>query len=406
MTVVFGTHRRRPARRVGWPGFSRVGEVAKHAIALFRQIFFLRGRCALLALASASAWFAWLVSPPRAVAAESPAWRQPASVTWSGATLRDALQRFADSQSVYMVIDRRIDPGARLELGADRVPVGETMRAAGKQADASVSFLGAIAYFGPESTCRRIATVAALRSQECQKLPSPLRTKLLERSDWNWEDFATPRELIEQLAASAGLKVDGMEQIPHDLWAGAKLPSLNVAERLTIVLAQFDLTFRLSEDRATLVLEPIPERVAIEKDYPAGSDPAGRLAALRKRAPEAEIELRGKRIVVRGTVEDHQAVTASEQSKREPAPPVEGVQVYTLTVTGKPLNAVLPQLARQLQFELKVDEEALKARGATLDHLVSLEVKEVALKQLLDKLFQGTGLEYQVDLEQKTLEVK
>lgn len=401
MAIVYETHQWRPARRAPACAKGLFFLFGKPAIARFRRFFPWRSRKNRL-----PAWGLAALLIATTARAETRDWRQPASVTWAAAPLREALERFVAAHSMFVVIDRRIDPGSKLDLIADDVPVGEIIRAAGKQAEAGVSLLGATAYVGPESACRRIATVAALRAQESQRLPGPLRAKLLERGAWGWDDFASPRALVETLVSDAGLQLEGGERIPHDLWAGARLPPLNLVERLTIVLAQFDLTFRLSDDRAAVILAAMPPRVYIEKDYPAGADSDKRLATLRERAPEAEFELRGRRVVVRGTVEDHAALSAPVQPRAGDGGRTEGVQVYTLTVTGKPLSAVLPQLARQLKLELQVDEASLKSRGATLDPLVNLEVEEANLKQLLDALFKGTGLEYRVDLDKKTLEVK
>jgi hypothetical protein len=217
--------------------------------------------------------------------------------------------------------------------------------------------------------------------------------------------FAAPQDLIVASAKEADLQVEGLELIPHDLWAGAKLPSLTLVARLTIILAQFDLTFRVDAEHKTLILEPLPERVTIEKDYPAGANAQQLSAAWRVRAPEAEIEIRGKRIVVRGTLEEHELLASPDTPTTKPDAPAPGVQVYTLTLSKKPLRAVLPQLAKQLRLELKLDEAALPAGGATLDRLVDLQVKEATLQQLLDELFKNSGLAYQVDVDQKTLTV-
>ncbi len=339
-------------------------------------------------------------------AAEAAAWRQPASVTWGGVPLRDSMRRFADSQSLFVIVDRRVDPGHKLELSAAQVPAREIVLAAAKQAGAEVSFVGPLAYLGPDSSCRRLATTAALRTQEAQRLPTELRKALLARGAWTWDDYATPRDLVEASAKEADLTVAALELIPHDLWAGAQLPPLTLVARLTIILAQFDLTFRVDVEGKSLVIEPLPEHVTIEKDYPAGANAQQRAEAWRKRAPEAEIEVRGQRIAVRGTIEEHESLTTPDKPANKPDDPAPGVQVYTLTVSGKPLSAVLPQLAKQLQLELKLDEAALQARGVTLDHIVELQVKEATLKELLDELFKNSGLEYQFDLEKKTLEVR
>lgn len=398
MCPLGGTHQVRDARHETLTENPRKLALAKCAIALIHHFFPLPGArplrrlFALLMIGAATA-------PGRVLAAEAKAWRQPASVTWNGAALRESLGRFAESQSVCVILDRRIDPGVKLELAADHVPAEAIIRAAGEQAAAHASLIGPVAYLGPEATAKRLATVAALRTQDAQRLPTALREKVLERRSWAWPDFATPRELLAELAAEADLKLEGAEQIPHDLWAGAKLPKLTLVERLTLVLAQFDLTYRITDDDASVNLVPMPASVSIERDYAAGNDPRQRAHVWRERAPEAEIEIRGTRIIVRGTIEEHQALTAANKPTARPDEPATGTQVYTLTVSGKPLGVVLPQLAKQLHLKLDLDETVIQDRAGSLDKLVELQVKEATLKELLDELLKDSELAYRVEDE-------
>jgi hypothetical protein len=109
------------------------------------------------------------------------------------------------------------------------------------------------------------------------------------------------------------------------------------------------------------------------------------------------MELRGARIVVRGTVEDHAALTA--KTTAAPAAPrsPEGTQVYTLKLNGEPLNKVLPALARQLKLELVMDEAAIKSRGIAVDKRITFEVKEATLQKLMDAVFEGTQLAWRIE---------
>lgn len=368
----------------------RQGSFANPAICVFLRIL---AKCCLICVLAGAA----MLSNSPARASEHQAWQKPVSVTWSGAPLRDSLRRFAAAQSLHVLVDRRVDPGVSLALSADRVPAEETVRAAAEKAGARLALLDGLAYIGPDASCKRLATVAALRTQEAQSAKSDLRKKLLERRDWTWDDFATPRDLLKQLADASRVEIVGAEQVPHDLWGAAELPPLTLVERLTVVLQQFDLTFRIGDDGQSIVLEPLPERVSIERDYAAGPQPEKRLAEWRDRAPEAELELRGRRIVVRGTVEEHAALASPDRPTPRTPQSLPGTQVYTLKVDGEPLDKVLPPLAKQLHLELAIDEAGIRARGISLDRRVSFEVKEASLKELLDALFQGTQLAWRVE---------
>jgi hypothetical protein len=372
------------------PAASNARQTAKRVTRLFLRNLL---QVALICALANSVRFAQssLRAAPRA------AWNQPASVTWSGAQLREAVLRFANAQSLEVLIDRRVDPSAPVAFTADRVPAGEIIRAAAEKSGAHFTLLDGVAYIGPAAASKQLATASALRAQDAQRAKPELRKKLLTSAAWKWDDFAEPRELLKELATDVSLEVVGAEQIPHDLWAAAKLPPLTLSDRLTLLLHQFDLTYRLGDDGASIILEPLPERVFIERDYAAGAKPEERLAEWRAKAPEAAMELRGKRIVVRGTVEEHAALAAPEKTPTRTPESRPGNEVYTLKVNGEPLNKVLPPLAKQLRLELVIDEEGITAQGIPLDRRVTFEVKEASLQELMDAVFAGTQLAWRVE---------
>jgi hypothetical protein len=149
--------------------------------------------------------------------------------------------------------------------------------------------------------------------------------------------------------------VSGSERIAHDLWAEGELPAMTLADQLTVLLAGFDLTFRiLPEGRA---IEIVP--VDWESIAPA--------------PPAAPTERRAER------------------------PTPGGRQVFTLRVENQPVGNVLGQLGRRLGWQLTVDDAALRAAGRSLDKRVSFRVENADEDQLLEALLAPAGLRAQRD---------
>ena len=85
-------------------------------------------------------------------------------------------------------------------------------------------------------------------------LPKASHRRLLTRSQLAWKDLTEPRLLIANVASSAGLTIPNIESIPHDLWFGDDLPALTFAEKATLLLAGFDMSFRFHQSSTQIVL--------------------------------------------------------------------------------------------------------------------------------------------------------
>jgi hypothetical protein len=72
-------------------------------------------------------------------------------------------------------------------------------------------------------------------------------------------------------------------------------------------------------------------------------------------------------------------------------------QVYTLRVEEQPVRAVLNTLAERLNWQIQLDEAALKALGLSLDQRVSFDVRDASQEQLLNAILRPAGLGWQMD---------
>src|SRR5690606_33113432 len=144
------------------------------------------------------------------------------------------------------------------------------------------------------------------------------RSRLVRSQASHWDDAAEPRQLVADLAKEAGVNLENPAAIPHDLWPAASLPALPWCDRLTLILAQFDLTFTVSADGSRLRLRPLADTGrTLARNYPGGSNPEATAAAFRERSPHAQVQVQGNQVVIRGRLEDHEAASGKTPS---PAP--------------------------------------------------------------------------------------
>jgi hypothetical protein len=318
------------------------------------------------------------------------------SVTWVERELRDALAGVSEQLDIAVFLDRRIDPGQPINLSL-RKPAEEVLRQLAAAGHAEWRAVGPVIYVGPAQTAAKLPTLAALRRQEAERLGGEARSRLLKAQAWQWQRLAEPRRLLDELARQAGVTVSGAEQVPHDLWPAVSLPPLAWTDRLSLLVAGFDLTFEIADQGKTVRLVPIPASVVLEKSYrPRGA--AGAVAAqLRLALSDAEVRVEQGQIVVAGLQEDHEKVELllAGQSARTTKTIKKGPEEKRYSMTaGKndPAGAVVRTIATQLGKELKYDAAVLEK----LKQNVPLSVKEVTLDELLTTVLKPLSLTYKL----------
>lgn len=382
-----------------------------------RQIF-----ACLLATGSLAFLAVLAAAPGPAAAADPVTWRTGrdfqkfleqniggAGLHWSGQTFRDAVDNWSKLPTVRMamLIDRRIDPETRLNLAMGDVPFEDALARVATAGNAEYCQVGSVVYFGPSTITRRLRTAVELRKQDIRALPAAEGKRFAVLKPLRWNDLAEPRELLRTIAAEAGVTIDNLDIVPHDLWAAAELPSLPIADRLSIVAAAFDLTFELGENSTTLKLVPIPERVVIKRSYPGGKtadEVAKKLAGV---LPGCKVSVTGTRIEVEGRVEDHATAAQALAGKPVKKPPTAGeaptgnvaldkLRIDKFVATNQPLGTLIKEIARRLSMEAEFDGPALVAAKVSLDQIISVELASGTIKDLLDKITKPYGLEYEI----------
>jgi hypothetical protein len=322
---------------------------------------------------------------------------RPVGISWSGNPLRQALGGLSRAQHVAVLIDRRVDPGQEVDLQFDGLPLQEALREIARDRQLGVSLLGPVAYFGPPEVSSRLRTIAALRTEEIRRLPASVQRKFLLPKQIAWDDLATPRDLLAQLAAQSGLEIEGADRVPHDLWAAADLPPLSLVNRLTLILVQFNLTFRVSPEGKTVSLVPLPDEVALVRSYPGGPQPEATAKKYALLAPEAQIKVVGTQVYVKGLLETQERIAGALRHPRPHTPQPDHGNGRKERVTGRvagQLDQLLEGLAARFRLELRIDHQALKEAGISLQQNISVKVDNATVDELFREVVKPAGLSF------------
>ena len=267
-------------------------------------------------------------------------------LTWRENPIGNAVAGLARSQQVAMFLDRRVDPNRKIDFSVQDVSLRDALLELANAHGLGVSYVGTVVYLGPPWVTGRLATLIAIRNQQLVSWPVETRRRLSRRQVWRWPRLAEPRKLIEQLAQDAGIEIQGIDQLPHDLWPAADLPPLTFTQRLTLVLAGFDRTFEFLPNQTRVRIVPIPNEIKSDLSrQPASID-----------APDGK-------------------------EKR-----------FTLRIVNQPAEALLDRLVTELSLSLDVDPSASRH----VKERITLHVTNVTLDELLSAALQPLGLSHEL----------
>jgi hypothetical protein len=320
------------------------------------------------------------------------------AITWSEKPLRGALERLVETQHVAIMLDRRIDPDQRVDFTARDVALESIVQAIAQRHQAAVCQVGAVLYVGPAATTRVLPTLVAREREKTQSLSAMARSRLSQASAWSWPRMSTPRELVEQLEQEYRVKINGKENVPHDLWPAVQLPPLGFIEKLSLVLAGFHVTFELSTTGDSVRLAAMPSDAAVERRYTPRGDVAKLAEELTRQFPDAKISAVGRNLVVDGRAEVHDAVERLLAGQRVASGtrPTGSRQVFTLTLENKPVGGVMRALGKQLGRSVNLDDVKAQSR---LTKEISVSVKEATLDELLRAVLEPAGLKFEIQGE-------
>jgi hypothetical protein len=332
------------------------------------------------------------------------------TASWTNVPMRGILQRISANYEISILLDRRLDPSRELQIDLDTQPLAAAVHQIAERQQGSTSVVGNTIYVGPTPSAARLRTLVQLRADELFALESDAaqgrKFKLADRRTIHWNDLDEPADILSHIVQLYELRVEGGERIPHDLWAGATLPSVNAFEALSLVLVQFDLTFAWIDDARGIRLQPIPDDVSLTRSYtPRGRPLRTPLQQWQEAFPGLRGEVVGGAIVVRGRLEQHEALADSlrpaSSQRRVPRPATTGPaplerRQFTLKIENVPARALIERLEMS-DIVFKYDARELAAAGIDLNKTISLDVTKAPPDEFFHAVLDQLGLEFTID---------
>lgn len=338
-------------------------------------------------------------------------------VSWGGQignTLRDIVRQLTASQNVSILVDRRVDPTQLIELTVPPTPLREVLAALAHAAESESLLVSNVVYVGPVDAVKKLRTLIELRNNDLSKLTSnaappksPWRNRsvlLTKRVTFAWQDFDRPRDILKQVADKFQFEIDGLDKLPHDLWASASLPQMTATEALTLLLVQFDSTFEFLPDRAAVRIVPIPKDVSVERIHAIPANSTATIENAREQFPDVEIKRDGAKFIVRGTVEQH-AEFAEWLKPGGPKPAKLPANKPTKKLadrrfTLKQSNVALGDVIKTFtEYGVRISYDAQKLADAdiSLDKKIDINANEASAEKLFRELFEPHGVEVSIE---------
>ena len=317
------------------------------------------------------------------------------SITWTGNTLREGLMRFAAVRKIDIFLDRRVDPNQTITISARDVTEDDFLGRVAELASAGLMQIGNLYYIGPRSTTENLATVAALRREELRQYETDITRRWFKSQAMSWKKLTEPKILVRELVAENAIEIDSVDQIPHDLWAAGQLPKLSLADRLTILLSGFGLTYQVTSDGTAIRLVEFPKQPTLDQVYKVQHGGVKRFQiALLSHFPDAVVRIDADGVSVRGRWESHQWIKkhlAGDRPLRRPLQANSDVR-FTLKVEQTVvalLRAIVEQQSYQLILEEGLDQQ--------LDQRITVDVKDVTEEELLRAVLEPANLVWRMD---------
>lgn len=325
--------------------------------------------------------------------------RAPLDRSRSERPVGESLTVLGRDTSVAMFLDRRVDPNQLVSIDAHGISLSDALKLLANSVQLGVGTIGSVGYFGPPATVARLEVFSELRQRDA--IASGQKA-WLKTSPSGWDDLAEPRELAKEIASAAGARINNPEAIPHDVWAAWSGPALSHLNRLTLVLAGFDLTFELRGNGNEVEIVPAPDQLTFERTYEVVGTTASVSAELRRLLPEIKVQASGgKSLRVTATAEQHAKVAELLAGKKTTTTTVvvPSEKEYTLNAKDQVVGAMVQALAKDRGLKVQASESIIDK----LKQRRSVEFEKVSFEAALKKVLDPVGIKYK--LTEKTLEL-
>ena len=312
-------------------------------------------------LAGFAGTFALAMTALAATLGQSPAagLDAPVHASWTRVPIRTWTARATSLAGQPVILDRRLDPGSLVTFTAQGESLREALTSIAAALGATVNELDSTIRLVPVDVAEFAPQAERDRTLRLARLPPDTRATLLAKQACRWPAGTRPRDLVMAWATEGDVRVEGLEDVPHDNFPAADLPPISLAERLDLVLAHFDRRVAWEGDRGHLVGRVIP--IDAELQPAAQRQPA-----------------------------------ATKRLQPRPRKPPGRQDVFTLRLEA-PLDQALAAIADRLSLILEINAGSLAAHGIAVGEIVRVEIAHASREQLLNAVVEPLGLQWKIE---------
>ncbi|MEY3460099.1 MAG: hypothetical protein RL215_3256 [Planctomycetota bacterium] len=186
--------------------------------------------------------------------------------------LKRQLLDLQQESSICILRDRRIDPNTPITLRSGFITRRNLLaQFASTLPNSAAAFTDHYVCIAPSAAALRLPLLIQLAEQQTnpwKRLPPAVSRRALNPAPAAWTQAQTPADILSKAARNAGVAISNLEQLPHDVWDAAQLPSLPFIELACLILNQFDLFPQPNPETLEIQLAPIPNESPLELRHP------------------------------------------------------------------------------------------------------------------------------------------
>lgn len=312
---------------------------------------------------------------------------QELSFWWKDAELRDRLKAFSNAEKISVMLDRRIDPSTLMNLGVENRTVEQIFWRVSSAAEIGVCRIEDCYYFGPLDTVAAMPIALDTLSRQAKKMRRRSNVKWTIKRPVRSGPIVATKALIEAIADKHGFSVNGLQELPHDLWYEVSLPPTSVIGQMQLMLAGYGKTFEIDPDGKSITLIDFPAIQSAKREFSVAKRPANS-KELTEQFPDLKISFRSKSVVATGPPLQ---LAQLEAKLIEQVESLTGSQRFTLKTEADRLT-ILRTIAQTSKLELVLGSIA----PAELSDRIKLNVNKVTQAELLFETLNGTRFRAQV----------
>lgn len=278
-----------------------------------------------------------------------------AAINWESLPLRPTLLKFASAQKISIFLDRRVDPTISLKCSLRNVTPLEILTAVCEEKELGLTQVGNVIYIGPADYTEKLRShVLNIRDMVLKLSSDTARKRWSAKLPIQWEKFAPSRAVIAELLEKKGVKIMNLDEIPHDIWPAYTLPPMPLADAVTLLLGQFNMSFKFNTD---------------------GAGTSIHITALKLE----DVKIRPDAKLVRKTSRPKGTQAAKRDSMR-----------FSGEVGG-PFHATVAKICEQHGLFLSTTAQDLDLAGLKSTKMVVIKIQMATLEQMLTELAQAGG---------------